>query len=320
MRRIAESPSRELLDRYHAFLEHQGVSSIVIEQSDGWGVWVDDENQVEPARQWYAEYLLDPNAVRYLEAMQHRELRREATRRAAETEAEAAEATPEGSRRFRLRDLRRAPGYPVYRGVTLGLIAMSLFGALIIDFNLTSPAGRWMAFCDTPRESTGFGTLSDILSGECWRLISPTFVYFDLRHLIFGVIFTYHFGIRIESLRGPIVLGGLCLGGAVVSNLAQALAPTDVAIAGLAGGPSFGGMSAVVFTLFGFIWMQSRRSRDNLLRIDSLTIMVMLFWQIVCIASPDWGFANVGHLTGLSFGAAIGYLYRSRQQVVTRES
>ena len=319
MRRIAQSKDHGLLDRFHAYLEQRGVQGIIIEDPSGWGIWVDDENSVQPARDWFADYQTNPEASIYVTAVRERDRRRRMAEKSSQVDESTGSSglsngsdTARARRRFSLRGLRPALAFPIRRGYTLSLIAMSLFGAIITDFNLTSPAGEWMAFCELPRTTTGWATMGELLAGQCWRLVSPSFFYYDLRHLIFGVIFIYHFGIRIESLRGPLLLGLLCLGAAAVSNLAQAGSPTDVAIPGLAGGAAFAGMSSIVFALFGFIWMQATRFPGDPLRVDSLTILVMLVWQAICISSPEWGFPNVGHLTGLTFGAVVGWLYSPR--------
>lgn len=313
MRRIGQLQEPTQVKRFYAYLRQQGIDTQVVEDPQGWSFWVGEENDVPIARESFAGFQADPEAERYLAAESDLEAQQAAAREpvlAEVAEPVTAQLSPPDQairRRF-----RRGLGYPLRRGYTLSFVFMSLFGAILIDFNVSSAAGRWMAFCDSPATMQGVNTLKNILSGEVWRLISPSFAYIDVRHLLFGTVFLYHFGVRIESLRGPLVLGLVILGAACFANLAQAIGPSDPAIPALAGGAEFAGMSGVVYGLFGFIWAQSIRWPNNPLRMDTLTIFVIIGWQVICIVSPEWGFGNLGHIAGLIFGVVAGAIYAPR--------
>ncbi len=91
--------------------------------------------------------------------------------------------------------------------------------------------------------------------------MTPIFLHFGLIHLLFNMVFLYQLGGMIEARRGPwryLLLGLVC---AVLSNIAQYGLSTIgwedgrfvVQMPGL-----FGGMSGVLYGLFGYIWMKSR--------------------------------------------------------------
>ncbi len=321
MRHIGIIEDPQLKQRFLAFLAQQDVRTTVFVEQAGWSIWADEENKIELARDAFRAFEEDPLAECFLaaeaewakyESDEPSDSPGVETGQLAPTTNAGTDEAGRGSLSGLTRLRRERRPYRLRRGYTLSIVFLSLIGAVLIDFNLTSPAGRWMAFCDSPPDMHGFDTLKNILAGQLWRLVSPSFAYTDFHHLLFGVIFLYHFGTRIESLRGPFVLGLLVLGGASFSNIAQALAPAHVSIEGLeglAGGAEFAGMSGVVFGLFGFTWAQSVRFPRNALRMDTVTIIVVVAWQAVCIASPEWGFANVGHLAGLIYGIAAGSFY-----------
>jgi GlpG protein len=99
-----------------------------------------------------------------------------------------------------------------------------------------------------------------------------------------------------------LVLGGL-------SNLAEFLVS----------GPSFGGMSGVVYGLLGYIWMQGRFNPASRLSLQPQTVTFMIVWFFVCLAGLVGPIANTAHGVGLAVGVAWGFL-DARLRVVLRRS
>ncbi len=82
--------------------------------------------------------------------------------------------------------------------------------------------------------------------------------------------------------------------------------------------PTFGGMSGVVYGLFGYIWMKARFQPELGLGISSRTIGFMMICFFLCMAPGArfliGGVANMAHAGGLITGMLIGYapaLWRS---------
>ena len=94
--------------------------------------------------------------------------------------------------------------------------------------------------------------LASLAKGELWRTVTPIFIHLDWLHIAFNMIMFFQFGALIESLKGTVRLGGLILAIAVISNVAQAVGPDA-----WGGTPAFGGMSGVVYGLFGYVWIKS---------------------------------------------------------------
>ena len=85
---------------------------------------------------------------------------------------------------------------------------------------------------------------------------------------------------------------------AIISNLTQFKL----------GGPAFGGMSGVVYGLFGYVWIKSKFDPGDGLFIHQTTALIMLGWFFLCFVVKDFGVANWAHAGGLITGSAWGYI------------
>ena len=130
----------------------------------------------------------------------------------------------------------------------------------------------------------------------------------------------FQFGKVIENRYGTWKFGLLVLATAAIPMIVQCLVPME-----LGGSPpysigdtritSVGGMSGVVYGLFGFFWMKSTYDRSFGYRIPQSTVLILLVWLVFCMLPADMraqiGFgshvANWAHGIGLAVGVAIGY-------------
>jgi GlpG protein len=146
--------------------------------------------------------------------------------------------------------------------------------------------------------------LAQIRQGQVWRLVTPIFLHaswrtgFGIFHLLFNLFWLQDLGTQIEWRRGSLRFLWLVLSIAVASNLAQyALS-----------GPSFGGMSGVVYGLFGYVWIKSRYDPAAQLGIWPQTVQVMLAWFVVCWLCMAAEVANWAHSAGLLTGMALAVI------------
>jgi GlpG protein len=66
-----------------------------------------------------------------------------------------------------------------------------------------------------------------------------------------------------------------------------------------------GGLSGVVYALFGYVWVKGETEPEQGLAIDSQTVMFMLFWLFLCMTGAVGNVANASHVGGLVAGVAV---------------
>ena len=87
-------------------------------------------------------------------------------------------------------------------------------------------------------------TRNYLKAGQIWRLISPIFIHYSPLHLLFNLFWIYDLGLMIETRRGTWRLLAIVLICALASNFGEFFWEIPAL-------PGFGGMSGVVYGLFG---------------------------------------------------------------------
>lgn len=298
MRQIGSIDDEIDARRFGAYLLTQGVKNSVEEgNGGGWAVWVEDDDHLDRGRAELDAFRTNRADPRYDTAVGEAERVRRAEERA------------EQRRRKQFVDVRTRWGQPsqLARPVTISLVALSVLAAVgtrlgfeetaltnqlrfVPWIPVTEELGRW-----TPLDAT-------LRSGQVWRLVAPIFLHFGPIHLIFNMFWLLDLGSMIETRRGSLFLLVFVLATAVVSNLAEYLFPP------LAG--NFGGMSGVVYGLFGYVWIKGRFQPHLGLGVTKETVTVMLAWLAFCMVGEDiiGPVANVAHVVGLLSGVAFAYI------------
>lgn len=283
MRKIGTIEDKAAARAFVDYLASQPIAADLRDGSDGFAVWVIAERDVEAARVALEQFQADPTAERYQRAAGQAKQQREAGR------------AVERSRRKRDRAANRRWAARGENTLTFVLMAASVLISLTCDFGrgVTDPVAPqavwWLLAVDQHTEFP-----AKILSGQVWRLLTPIFVHFDWAHLIFNLYALLYLGSMIEMRRGWRYLGLLVLVMALISNVAQGLWY-----------PYFGGISGVVYGLFGFVWMRMRHQGNEGYYLDRSNIYLLLGWMIFCLA----GFlpiANAGHVSGFLTGVVLG--------------
>ncbi|BFM07433.1 rhomboid family intramembrane serine protease [Halioxenophilus aromaticivorans] len=141
-----------------------------------------------------------------------------------------------------------------------------------------------------------------LVSGQFWRLITPTFLHFGVLHIVFNALWVWVFGRKIERVLGTSAFIILFVWIATVPNITQALWY----------GPNvFGGLSGVVYGLLGFIAVWQWRLPDSILQIPKSVIVFMVISLALGFAGvvdllANVSVANGAHLGGLLSGIVAG--------------
>ena len=310
MRQIGTLPTEQEAQRFEDHLLTLGVKAMVEAHADDWSVWVFDEDEVQEAKQELAGFRENPNDPRYVESHQAATgLRREVAKQ-VET---ARKNVVDVHKRWQRPLASQCP-------VTFALIAVSVIVTMTsTDWNNLSRLGNKIEPLLThlyiaPILDQGARTdwesqhgLKAILHGELWRLVTPIFIHLDIFHILFNMLWLRELGSTTESRRGSLRYGLMVLAIAVPSNLGQYLMA----------GPYFGGMSGVVFGLFGYIWIKSRLDPASGFLMPPNTVFWMIGWFMLCLTGYIEHVANTAHGVGLAVGMVLGYvptLWRNLQR------
>lgn len=285
MRLIGHLETEDAARTIGDFLYVQGIENQV--ESDpghGWALWINSEDELDPAREWLAKFRANPAAEQFKS-----ERSRAAKLRQARAQDEAQYSKKVKDRRA----VFRARGFRSYAPVTVTLIIISAVVFFLEDFG--RHPDRVLPLFITSYTNAG---LPEVLQGQLWRLFTPMFIHFDVLHIFFNLLWLRDLGAMIESRQGALRLVLLVLTISLLSNFAQFVVS----------GPVFGGMSGVVFGLVGYIWMRGRFDPGSGLLLHPWTIGMVLIWGALCLVGVIPHVANTVHVTGLLVGMAWGYL------------
>jgi GlpG protein len=283
MRLIGQLSDEAQAHRFGDFLVTQGVHNEVDHDGNGrWSLWVHEENQVATAQSEFARFCADPNATEFRGAAAE-------AGRIRDTEAREAE---EYHRRIRTRQNL----FPASGGYRAAFVTYTLI-AVCVAIGLLSKLGSDEAFLQYLAISKGYlSFLPEVRAGEVWRLFTPVLIHFGLLHLLFNMLWLFQLGSMIEGRQGHTCFVLLMIALAVGSNLAQYMF----------GGPAFGGMSGVVYGMFGYVWLRGRFDPGSGLFIDQQNIVLMMVWFVACFTGWIGPVANWAHVAGLVLGAGWG--------------
>jgi membrane associated rhomboid family serine protease len=141
-------------------------------------------------------------------------------------------------------------------------------------------------------------SLEAITKGQIWRVITPSLLHKNLIHFLLIIIFMIQFGRTIENTSGRAYLTVLCVISSITCNF------IEYKLSGV----HFGGMSGVILSLYGFIWM---RSTTDLKYAGKLHVSIHIFMAaIVLCGLMNIFFINnrLGSIAGLVIGMLWGFL------------
>jgi GlpG protein len=270
-----------------------GIATRLAEQPDGWAVWVYNEDHLKAAREELEAFRLAPDDPRYHGAAQ----KAEAVRR----EREQAE------KRYRknFRDMSGHWDAPLLRRspLTAALILLCVAVAFRTDIGHRRDPFLLRLTLSTfgigPDGTPGWQDLEAVRRGEVWRLVTPIFIHFGFIHLLFNLWWLRDLGGLIEARRGTARFALLVLAAAVISNLGQYFIE----------GPSFfGGMSGVVYALFGYVWVKGHYQPEQGMGMHPNNVTIMIAWLFLCMTGLAGPIANGAHGVGLVVGLLAGLL------------
>lgn len=295
MRRIGTLNSEREARAFSDYLFTQKIDTQVSGNGAAWDIWLLNEDQLEQGRSELDAFRSAPHDPKYRDAAKAAQALRDAELQAVMNDA-----------RQHI-DLRRRWERPVWQQmpVTFLLVAACVIITLWCEFgsNHDVMSKLQVQEVDASGRYVSRPVLFDVRRGEVWRLVTPMFLHMSPWHLIPNMLLALTLGGMIERERGSwrLLLGILVI--AAISNTAQFLAQ----------GPTFGGLSGVVYGLFGYVWIKGRWEPDSGLLLSRESTLLMIFWLFLCTTGAVGQIANVCHFVGLAVGltwAGLEILWR----------
>jgi GlpG protein len=279
MRLIAHLPDETSAKTFAGYLGSLDIRNLIEPDSGGWAVWIHSEDQIEAGRQALTAYLKNPGDAKFHHAA-------EATA-ALEKTREREEITAAK----RLRTSEQLWNRSGHTPLTYSLIAACVLVTVFAGLSPGPEDVHWLLISEWPS-----GWLPEVRTGQVWRLITPIFIHFSLAHILFNMLVLRDLGGIIEVRQGTKKLAILVLVLALGSNLGQYQLDSFY----------FGGMSGVLYGLFGYIWIRSQSDPGSGLALSQMTIAIMLIWFVLCLAGLLGNVANGTHAVGLVMGMIWG--------------
>lgn len=293
MRVIGHLENEQAARRFGDFLFVHGIINTVEREEPAWAIWVHDDDQLTKAGQWLTTFRANPSDRQF-----------DTAKKAQTIREEEKEDLKEFQKRFKTRQdvFRRSTVYGMGK-LTVLLIALSVAVSIISNLgkNLEPISSLFMVqFAFDGTMVSWMPGLQEIRQGQVWRLITPIFIHFGPVHILFNMMAMKDLGSAVEGVEGTLRLLFLVLVIAVGSNLAQYLVQPKAMV--------FGGMSGVLFGLFGYIWMKSKFDPFSGFQLHKNNVIMMLGWLVLCFTGVMGNIANTVHVAGLLLGMAIGFV------------
>ena len=331
MRHIGTISDGQQAEKFSAYLMVKGIANQIEPDGDAFDVWVKDEDQLDKAIAELTAFESEPGHPRYEQSV---ELARTIKKDQEEKRAKAAKNVVHVREGFSQTGVKH--NAPLTKLLVFLAIAVTIFGGTSLTFTaktLDNPVFTAMTFNsmdgssaqkvlearDGDDDNIQF-RLASILKGEAWRTITPIFIHFGLIHLAFNGFMLFRLGGMLEHRYGTTFMGGLVLLTAIIPNILQGIIPESLdgsvplyAVEGAWIRANFGGLSGVLYGVFGFLWIRGALD-PRADRLPNSTIVILIIWMFLgmfhVLESVGMGsIANWAHGGGLVVGAVLAYLY-----------
>lgn len=145
----------------------------------------------------------------------------------------------------------------------------------------------------------------EVKNGQIWRLLTPIFLHLSILHILFNMMWFKDLGYIIENKFKRNYLMVFILITGVFSNVLQYFVA----------GPSFGGMSGVLYAMLGFVWVYSKLNSDFEYGLPKRDITIMLGWLVLCLTGFLGPIANTAHAAGLCIGIIMALVKSEHKDI-----
>ncbi len=331
MRHIGTIADETQAEKFSAYLTVRGIANQLEPDRGQFDIWVKDEDQLDRANAELVKFQEEPGHQRYEQSV---ELAHTIKKEHEEKRAKASKNIV--NVRDGLSHQRNRYQAPLTKVLIILAIGVTLFGGTSLrgvnSKTFENPVYRAMIFNSMDGanakailearkgddDDINF-RLSSIFRGELWRTITPIFVHYGLIHLAFNCFMLFQLGGLLEHRHGTVFMGGLVILTSIIPNLLQGMVPEAldgsvphyVEEVGWLIRTNFGGLSGVLYGVFGYLWIRSTLDPWVGYRIPSSTVIILIGWMflgIFHVFGDALNMANWAHGGGLVVGMVVAYL------------
>ena len=319
MRLIGNLPSEAEANTFAAYLLTQSIECHVeTDGKDAFDVWVKDEDGFEKAKAELADFRTDPKSEKY----------RKAIAEAGKIEQAAVAKRKQYQKNIRQSTSNAQKGIFETAPLTMVMVLICVVVSLLTEFgsdaNDDSAVARALQFVsvDAPGDEleqsleqngdTMDVRLASINRGELWRTISPIFYHYGTFHIVFNMLWLVQLGRMIEARYGTLCLAMIVVFSAIFSNVLQGVVPANMggSVPGMLNNlliSTCGGMSGVIYALFGFIWFRMLYDPNSRMQLPQSTVIILIGWLFYCMIVPEIGgsFGNSGRVANWAHGGGM---------------
>jgi len=179
--------------------------------------------------------------------------------------------------------------------MTKTLVLISVLVTLITSFGSNIEITKYLLIADITHYQ---GSLTEIYSGQIWRLITPIFLHFMSLHILFNMMWLWDLGSTVEKQQSSYFLLFFVFSIGIMSNIIQYQSS----------GPAFGGMSGVVYGLLGYTWIRSLKPTSGY-QLPKSIVIFMIAWLVLGFTGWIGPIGNQAHLSGMILGIAYGFAW-----------
>lgn len=183
-------------------------------------------------------------------------------------------------------------------------VLLGILGALLVASSNWAWVGLFTIQTVSADGMTPSQPFLSIASGEIWCLLTPAWLHFGVLHIVFNALWVWLLGRVVECRFGVVIYVLLFSLTAITANVLQY---------GISGNVAFGGLSGVVYGLFGFVAVRQWLSKGAEYYLPKSLYGFMAAWLVLGFAGVidlfiDGGIANMAHAGGLLAGLILGGL------------